>query len=70
MSEYDLAKAELLDTTPFAVVLERLKQTRDPMLATWFERAWIQAPDLGYIHTWPNWMRFCDLCSEREVLEV
>lgn len=33
-----------------------------------FNTLWTQAPDAYYIHTWPQWERFCDLCSEGVVL--
>lgn len=45
-----------------------LKQSRDSELATWFGRAWGNAPDSGYIHGQKAWDVLCDLCSESYVL--
>ena len=48
--------------------LEHLKASRDPGTAEALNAAWVAAPDAGFIHTWPQWGRFCDLCSECHVL--
>lgn len=48
--------------------LESLKGERKPELSALFNDLWIKAPDAGFIHTWPQWSRFCDLCSESHVL--
>lgn len=49
--------------------LEVLRTNRDKGLAALFDSLWELAPDAGFIHTWPQWNRFCDLCSERYVLD-
>lgn len=53
---------------PFPDYVEKLKTERDRRLARWLEHAWTEAPDASFIHTWPQWGRFCDLCSEQHVL--
>ena len=57
-----------IDLTSFASYLEKLKKDRDVELLKWLSRAWIEAPDRPYIHEWPSWGYFCDLCSEGPVL--
>lgn len=54
---------------PFGENMAALRVARDVVLATWLERAWEAAPDRPYIHGWPSWHRFCDLCSESHVLD-
>lgn len=48
--------------------LTELFQTKHPRLATYFEYAWISAPDDGTIHLIPAWHILCDLCSESYLL--
>jgi hypothetical protein len=48
--------------------VKKLRETLDPEIATWLERAWEAAPDRPEIHLNPGWSTFCDLCSERYVL--
>jgi len=45
--------------------LEDAKESEDhKTLHDLFQKAWIAAPDKKYIHSWPSWDIFCDLCSE------
>jgi hypothetical protein len=54
----------------FLAFLTDLRDHRDgPELARWFNLCWIAAPDKSYIHSWPGWGTFCDLCSETWVFE-
>ena len=48
--------------------LETMKLNRDREISNLFNQAWRNAPDEYFIHTWPQWGRFCDLCSECGVL--
>jgi hypothetical protein len=49
-------------------LLENLKREYNGKeLSRWFNLAWLSAPDRPYIHSWPNWYNFCDLCSENWV---
>jgi hypothetical protein len=46
-------------------VLEDAKENGDHQtLYVFFQKAWVAAPDSKYIHSWPSWYIFCDLCSE------
>lgn len=45
-----------------------LRLAHDPKLSDLFNEAWAAAPDAYFIHSWPQWGRFCDLCSECHVL--
>lgn len=47
--------------------MAQLKQDRDPKLAEYFDQAWCNAPDAGWIHSHPGWGVLCDLCSEQWV---
>lgn len=49
-------------------MMEEKKLARDRKLAGCFNHLWFEAPDAYFIHTWPQWSRFCDLCSECGVL--
>jgi hypothetical protein len=51
-----------------AIEAERMRVARDRKLADLFNEAWAAAPDAFFIHSWPQWGRFCDLCSEFHVL--
>lgn len=48
--------------------LEDMRKKKDKAISSLFNTAWIAAPDAYFIHTWPQWSRFCDLCSECGVL--
>jgi len=52
-----------------AVEIERMKQNRDERLADYFQGAWSNAPNVQGLQSIPGWLRMCDLCSERYVLE-
>lgn len=47
-----------------AVVLTSMKLNRNNELCNFFQEAWCNAPDNGYIHLIPGWEILCDLCSE------
>lgn len=49
--------------------MEEMRKHRDKALASRLDSLWLAAPDEYFIHTWPQWSRICDLCSERGVLE-
>lgn len=54
----------------FIVMIERLKKERNGSeLHHWLNLCWFAAPDSEYIHHWPSWSAFCDLCSEDWVFE-
>lgn len=61
---------------PLVHVLEQAKIDRDhETLHSFFEKAWLAAPDRGFIHSWPaapdprligswpSWDVLCNLCS-------
>lgn len=47
---------------------EKMRAAKEPALSELLDKAWAAAPDAYFIHTWPQWDRFCDLCSECHVL--
>jgi hypothetical protein len=50
--------------------LEDAKAEKDhETLHSFFEKAWMAAPDSSYIHGWPSWGMLCDLCSEYWVFQ-
>ena len=50
-------------------VMDALRDAKDKRLANILNSIWIDAPDSPSIHSWPSWHKFCDLCSERHLLE-
>jgi hypothetical protein len=52
------------------VLLEARENGDHQTLHAFFEKVWVAAPDLKYIHSWPSWSIFCDLCSEYWVFET
>jgi len=48
--------------------VERMRHSKDVRLASYFTRAWGNAPDKSFIHNIPGWNLLCDLCSEDYVL--
>lgn len=48
--------------------LEHLRKTRNPLLGEYFAVVWCLASE-AYAWSVPSWAAFCDLCSERWVLE-
>jgi hypothetical protein len=52
----------------FGSKADRLRLARDRKVVDLFNEAWAAAPDAFFIHSWPQWGRFCDLCSECYVL--
>jgi len=46
----------------------RCKREKDKKLGRYFQSAWTMAPDSICIYDNPNWSRFCDMCSEEQVL--
>jgi hypothetical protein len=59
---------ERVDMSARTTEAETWRAARDPKLAALLEEAWAAAPDAYFIHTWQQWGRFCDLCSEQHVL--
>lgn len=54
----------------FLAMLTDLRDKRDHQgLHRWLNLCWLAAPDKSYIHHWPSWGLFCDLCSENWVFE-
>ena len=49
--------------------MAQLKQERDPKLVGYFDTAWCNAPDVGWIHAQRGWGVLCDLCSEQWVFD-
>jgi len=48
----------------FWTIVDNLEKEQNPILWLVLETIWIDAPDQEYIHEWPSWGHFCDLCSE------
>jgi len=46
-----------------------LEEKDHETLKSFFEKAWMAAPDKPYIHSWPGWSALCDLCSEYWVFD-
>ncbi len=54
----------------FIGTLETLKMNHNGVeLHHFLQLCWLAAPDKSYIHQWPSWGAFCDLCSEDWVFE-
>lgn len=56
-----LTRADLVEAS-------KLKMAKDKNLVEYFQKAWDNAPDAGWIHSIPSWHILCDLCSECYVL--
>jgi hypothetical protein len=49
--------------------IAKMKQERNPRLASYFQGTWMNAPDIAGLDEIPGWALLCDLCSESYVLE-
>ena len=47
-----------------AEAISQLRTERDPLIWFIFQSVWEDAPDNPIIHTWPQWGRLCNICSD------